>query len=155
MQAQKGSLSGSVTRQPRARGDVWELRYRLPNRKDSTKVLGRVWTGRGRPAAGYLTETQANAKAQAFLDLHAEAPADRQTFRAAREAYIAAVRERGRKGTTLRGYEEKAKTLGARRDRRGGPTWDERLLDSFTPEEVSAIRAKLVSARWLIPNQWP
>lgn len=145
MQAKTGSLSGSVTRQRRARGDVWELRYRLPSGKDSTKVLGKVWSGKGRPAAGHLTKAQANAAAQAFLDEHAEAaPSHRRTFRAAREAYIAAVRERGRKKTTIRGYTEKAEALGMRRATKAAPTWDERLLDSFTKEEVAVVRAQLV-----------
>jgi hypothetical protein len=146
MQAKNGSLSGSVTRQSRARGDVWELRYRLPSGKDSTKVLGKVWSGKGRPAAGHLTRSQAIAAAQTFLDEHAEAaPEQRRTFRAAREAYVAAVRERGRKETTLRGYAEKAETLGRRRATKTAPSWDDRLLDSFTREEVAAVRAQLVN----------
>lgn len=145
MQAKNGSLSGSVTRQSRARGDVWELRYRLPSGKDSTKVLGKVWRGKGRPAAGFLTESQAHAAAQAFLDEHSSAaPEHRRTFRAAREAYIAAVRERGRKETTLRGYAEKSKALGQRRTTKSAPTWDDRLLDSFSPDEIAAVRARLV-----------
>jgi integrase len=145
MQAKNGSVSGSVTRQKRARGDVWELRYRLLSGKDSTKVLGKVWGGRGRPAAGYLTATQANAAAQTFLDEHADVPIDRQTFEAAREAFITRVREKGRKETTLRGYTEKSAALGARRHSRMSPTWNERLLDSFTSAEIVAVRAELLT----------
>lgn len=145
MQAKTGYLSGSVTCQPRRKGgEVWELRYRLPNGKDSTKVLGKVWKRRGKPAAGFLTESMACAAAQTFLADHSEVPEERMTFRAAREAFVERLREKGRKETTLRGYAEKAERLGQRRERKGAALWDGRLLDSFQPAEIAAVRAKLI-----------
>ncbi|HWK26343.1 MAG TPA: site-specific integrase [Solirubrobacter sp.] len=75
MQARKpsGYLSGSVRLsstvkgKPRKGGPVWEARYRLPNGKDSTKVIGPAWRKRGRPPEGYFTQATAEAWLRAFL----------------------------------------------------------------------------------------
>lgn len=70
--AKANGFSGNITRQIRAGTDVWKFRYRLPSGKDSTKVLGKIWEGRGRPPAGHLTEMQARFAAHAFFDAHAD-----------------------------------------------------------------------------------
>src|SRR3954452_24659786 len=75
MQAQKpsGYLSGSVRLsatvkgKPRKGGPVWEARYRLPDGKDSTKVIGPAWEKRGRPQEGYFTRGTAEAWLRQFL----------------------------------------------------------------------------------------
>jgi integrase len=124
---------------------VWELRYRLPSGKDSVKVLGKAWGKKSRPAAGYLTQTQAHAKAQEFLDDHAESvPEDRMTLGRAVDRLIAQREEKGLVGGTLRSYRNIGKLLGER-----GPKqrpWSGRALDSFTVEEISAVRSELVKA---------
>ncbi|MCA1682855.1 MAG: site-specific integrase [Actinobacteria bacterium] len=48
--------SGHVFRVERQRGPVWYAKYRLPDGRQVQKRLGPAWTGRGRPAAGYLTK---------------------------------------------------------------------------------------------------
>ena len=75
MQARKpsGYLSGSVRLsstikgKPRNGGPVWEARYRLPDGKDSTKVIGPAWQKRGRPAEGHFTQATAEAWLRTFL----------------------------------------------------------------------------------------
>jgi len=56
--------SGHVFRVERRRGPVWYAKYRLPDGRQVQKKIGPAWTGRGRPAVGYVTKTAA----QAWLD---------------------------------------------------------------------------------------
>ncbi|MDQ6750389.1 MAG: site-specific integrase [Actinomycetota bacterium] len=53
--------SGHVFRVERARGPVWYAKYRLPDGRQVQKKVGPAWTGRGRPAAGYVTKRLAEA----------------------------------------------------------------------------------------------
>ena len=46
---------------------VWVGRYRLAG-KGSAKVLGKAWTKRSRPPAGYLTRADAEARLRRFLE---------------------------------------------------------------------------------------
>jgi len=48
--------SGHVFRIERKRGPVWYAKYRLPDGRQVQKKIGPAWTGRGRPAAGYVTK---------------------------------------------------------------------------------------------------
>jgi integrase len=48
--------TGSVFRLEKARGPSWWAKYRLPNGAQVKRKIGPAWTGRGRPAAGYLTK---------------------------------------------------------------------------------------------------
>ncbi|MGH3628373.1 MAG: hypothetical protein ACRDRL_13165 [Sciscionella sp.] len=48
--------SGQVVQVPRKRGPVWYARYREPSGRQREKMIGRVWTGSGRPPEGYLTK---------------------------------------------------------------------------------------------------
>jgi integrase len=40
----------------RARGPVWYAKYRLPDGRQVQSKIGPAWTGRGRPASGYVTK---------------------------------------------------------------------------------------------------
>src|SRR4051794_22096590 len=60
-------LSATVRGKPRKNGPVWEARYRLPDGKDSTKVIGPAWQKRGRPEVGYFTQATAEAWLRRFL----------------------------------------------------------------------------------------
>ena len=93
MQA-KSYLHGSVHLSSERKGKprahpVWVLRYRVPSGKDSRKTLGRAWLKSSRPPAGFMTETQARAEAQRFLDEHmSSVPEHRHTFGLACEAFL-------------------------------------------------------------------
>ena len=49
-------VTGHVFRVERKRGPVWYAKYRLSDGRQVQKKLGPAWTGRGKPAAGYLTK---------------------------------------------------------------------------------------------------
>jgi integrase len=40
----------------RACGPVWYAKYRLPDGRQVQTKIGPAWTGRGRPASGYVTK---------------------------------------------------------------------------------------------------
>src|SRR4051812_2517656 len=60
-------VSGHVYLAPRKRGDVWNVKYRLPDGKQVHRKLGPAWTERGRPPAGYYTRKTAGVALQAIL----------------------------------------------------------------------------------------
>jgi len=145
-------LEGSVTLSREHKGKprkypVWVLRYRLPSGKDSRKTLGKAWLKASRPHAGFLTESQAQAAAQRFLDEHADSlPEDRRTLgRATSDFLIYCERERGLRASTVCEY----RRIGARlceRPWRGGLSWGERPLDTFAAQDIVAVRSELVMA---------
>jgi hypothetical protein len=68
---------------------VWVMRYRLPSGKDSRSVIGRAWTKKGRPCAGYMSEADALLKAEAFAAEHStDTPDQRRPFGVALEAFL-------------------------------------------------------------------
>jgi integrase len=60
--------TGHVFRVERARGPVWYAKYRLPDGRQIQKKIGPAWTGRGRPAAGYVTKRLAEDWLRNVLD---------------------------------------------------------------------------------------
>jgi integrase len=54
-------VSGHAFLVQRARGPQWYVKFRLPDGRQVQRRLGPAWTGRGRPAAGYLTRRWAQA----------------------------------------------------------------------------------------------
>jgi integrase len=140
------SLSTSYKGKPRPE-PVWVMRYRLPSGKDSRSVLGRAWMRKGRPAVGYMTETDALLKAQAFAADHAgDTPDFRRTFRTALDAFLYhCEHERGLRGSTLHDYRKIGNRL-AERKWRGELTWAQRPLDTFDADLV-AVRRELVAAK--------
>jgi integrase len=151
MQA-KSYLHGSVQLSTEHKGrprkhPAWVLRYRLPSGKDSRKTLGKAWLKTSRPAAGFMTEAQANAVAQRFLDDHAAAaPEHRQSLGAAWAAFVAYCEgERGLRASTMHDYRRIADRL-CERPWRQGMTWRDRPLDSFTEDDLLTVRRELVAA---------
>ena len=138
-------LSDTIKGKPR-KTPVWELRYRLPSGKDSTRTLGKASTKKSRPAAGYLTRAQAEAEAQRFLADHAgDTLTSRQSFRAACDAFLAhCEREKDLRGSTLHDYRRMCLALQERPWK--SQTWAERPVDSFTEADLLAVRAEMVSA---------
>jgi hypothetical protein len=53
--------SSHVFRVERTRGPVWYAKYRLPDGRQVQKKIGPAWSGRGRPAAAFLTKRLAEA----------------------------------------------------------------------------------------------
>jgi integrase len=143
-----GSIQLSTKSKGKPRPDpVWVLRYRLPSGKDSRKVLGKAWLKASRPHAGFMTETQARAAAQRFLDDHAcAAPEHRRTLGAACAAFVAyCAGERGLRASTVHDYRRIADRL-CDRPWRKETTWRDRPLDSFTERDLLTVRAELVAA---------
>jgi integrase len=151
MQARKMSPTVSValslTRKGKPRmKPVWVMRYRLPSGKDSSKVLAPAWTKKGRPPKGYLTEGEALVQAEAFAAQHSTDTASmRCTFQAALDGFVRyCVDEKGLRGSTLHEYKKIGDRLAARLWRE--KTWADRVLDTFTEDDVLAVRHELVAA---------
>jgi len=149
MQAKKTSalvkveLSRVCKGKPRAK-PVWIMRYVLPSGKDSRKVLGVAWTKKGRPAPGYLTEGDALLRAEVFAAEHStDTPSARRTFRVALDAFIRHCRvEKGLRGSTLHEYGKIGERL-AGRQWRGESTWADRVLDTFSANDLLVVRCEL------------
>jgi integrase len=153
MQAHRSGVQVSVSlstayKRKRRREAVWEMRYRLPSGKDSRSVLGRAWTKKGRPAAGYLTETDALLKAEAFAAEHSADTADaRRTFGSALKAFLSDCRdEKGLRGSTLNEYRKIGERLAAR-PWRADLNWGDRRLDAFDDDDIQVVRRELVRAK--------
>jgi len=142
------SVALSTTYRGRLRREsVWVMRYRLPSGKDSRMVLGPAWTKKGRPAAGYLTEGDALLRMEAFAVEHSVDIRDvRRSFRVALDAFLRdCEQERGLRGSTLHDYRKIGNRL-AGRPWRGGLSWAERPLDTFTDFDLIEVRRELLAA---------
>jgi hypothetical protein len=60
-------VSGHVQRVRRASGDRWRAKWRDAAGVEHLRVLDRVWTGKGRPAEGYLTKQEAQRQLDELL----------------------------------------------------------------------------------------
>lgn len=67
--SQPASIRGHVFLRHRASGDRWTVKWRDAGGQHR-RVLGKVWTGRGKPAGGYLTKRTAQ---QALDEILADA----------------------------------------------------------------------------------
>ena len=123
------------------------MRYVLPSGKDSRKVLGPAWTKKGRPANGYLTEGDALLKAEAFAAEHStDSTSSRRTFRVALDAFMShCTVEKGLRGSTLHAYRKIGERL-AERPWRSDSAWADRVLDTFTADDLLAVRQELTQA---------
>ena len=123
------------------REPVWIGRYRLAG-KDSAKVLGKAWTKRSRPAAGYLTRAAAEDALRRFLsDEGANITATRGiTFGRAADAYLASLEARITSGSfrasTLRTYRNIIEA-------ELRPLWGDRPAGTITRQEIDAYRGRL------------
>lgn len=59
------NVSGHVRIVKRERGDVWYMKYRLPDGRQVQKKLGPAHKGKGRPPAGHFTGAMAKAELEA------------------------------------------------------------------------------------------
>lgn len=139
--------SGQVVRVERKRGPVWYAHYREPSGRQRQKMIGRVWTGKGRPADGYYTRRMAEdwLRMKMVEDAQRAAAGEvigtRVTFADAATEYIRyATEDRGCKPSTIRGYRSQlnAHLL---------PAFGSMQLEDITETEIERWRAGMRSGR--------
>jgi integrase len=108
--------SGHVFCVQRQHGLVWYAKYRTGTGRQIQRKLGPAWTCRGRPPAGYFTHGLAERWLCATLEqIRARTmpptPGTRVTFNVAADEWLRHVEhDRGRKPTTIRGYQSMLRT---------------------------------------------
>src|SRR5579859_2642810 len=139
--------SGRVVKVQRQRGPVWYAQYREPSGRQRQKMIGRVWTGKGRPADGYYTKRMAEDWLRMKMVEDAQRAAagevigSRVTFADAAAEYIRyATEDRGCKPSTIRGYRSQlnAHLL---------PAFGSMQLEDITETEIERWRAGITSQR--------
>ena len=134
--------SGHVFRVERARGPVWYMKYRLPDGRQVQKKLGPAWTGRGRPAAGYLTKRLAEDALREVLHEARRGTLPGMTRSGATFADAAAEylryceHDRGCKPSTLRDYRSNL-------DAHLLPAFGDQPLELISPEAIDTWRNSL------------
>ncbi len=143
-------VSGHLRRVKRQSGDRWRAKWRDAAGVEHMRVLGRVWTAKGRPREGYLTKHEA----QRILDeLLAEARTvgagarrsdnRRVTFADAAEEWMRYLQfDRKRRPNTLRDYRQAV-------DQVLLPTFGQLALTDLTSEMIDAFRAHHVDEQRL------
>src|SRR4051812_16347655 len=98
--------TGYVRTIPRAGGDVFYAKLKLPDGSQPQRRLGKVWPKRTRPPEGYLTPSMAEARLQAILagdDALVNVAPSHVTFRQACDEHLRYLEhDRQRKRTTVR-----------------------------------------------------
>jgi integrase len=149
---QPASVSGHVFTRHRASGDRWMVKWR-DTAGQHQRVLGKVWTGRGKPAAGYLTKRTAQ---QALDEILADArrgqllpplrPSGGVSFADAAAEWLRYVEhDRRRRPSTVRDYRIVV-------DRVLAPALGEAPLEAITSGHIDAFRAALVEEGRLSPT---
>jgi integrase len=143
------SVSGHVYRHSGKRGDVWRVKYRLPDGRQVHRKLGPVWTGKGRPLHGSFTRRTAQAALQAILTDARRGTLLGMTTTGATFADAAAEwmrhgeQERGWKPSTVRDYRSAVRV---------------HLLPTFGPmrlEDVSTARIEAWRSRRMAEGLTP
>jgi integrase len=145
--------SGHVFCVQRQCGLVWYAKYRTGTGRQIQKKLGPAWTRRGRPPAGYFTHGLAERWLCATLQqirsrTMPPMAGTRATFTAAAAEWLRHIEhDRGRKPTTVRGYQTLLRTHVL-------PEFGALLLTDITTEHIerwvwgidcsAATRAKLI-----------
>ena len=76
-----------------------------------------------------------------------DTPSTRRTFRVALDAFVRyCTQEKGLRGSTMHEYQKIGERLAAR-PWRGELTWADRVLDTFTDDDLLAVRQELVEGR--------
>jgi hypothetical protein len=130
-------ITGSLVTREGKRGSVLYAKVCVEGEQKWIR-LGKLWEGKGRPAAGYLTKSQAEVRVEAIK--HGDDPIVnvQPTGAMFPEAVDAWLSDRGREcdESTLHDYKSIAKTLRA--------YFDGHLLDSISTEDVNAFREYLL-----------
>jgi integrase len=118
---------------------VWFAKYRLPDGRQVQKRIGPAWTGRGRPAAGYVTKRLAEDWLRGVLDeaRRGTLPGTVKTgvtFAHAAAEWLRYIEfDRARKPSTLAGYRSLVRS---------------QLLPAFGPMPLESITTAEIE-RWL------
>jgi integrase len=134
--------SGHVFRVHRARGPVWYAKYRLPDERQVQRKIGPAWTGRGRPATGYVTKRLAEDWLRGVLEEahRGTLPGLVQTGAtfadAAAEYQRYCAEDRGCKPSTLRDYRSNLEAHLV-------PGFGELALEDITTASIDRWRAGL------------
>jgi integrase len=143
-------VSGHLRRVKRKTDERWQVKWRDAAGVEHKRMIGRVWTGSGRPRAGYLAKQQA----QRVLDeILAEARqvgpgarrrvGDQPTFADAAAEWLRYVEfDRKRRASTLSDYRQVVDTALL-------PVFASVRLDELTGEMIDAYRQHLVQERRL------
>ena len=135
-------VSGHVRRVKRQSGDRWRAKWRDAAGVEHLRVLGRVWTGKGRPREGYLTKSEAQRILDELLvqarkvgpGAH-RADSRRVTFADGAAEWLRYLEvDRKRRPNTLRDYRQAV-------DQVLLPTFGELPLTDLTSEMIDAFRA--------------
>lgn len=141
--------TGHVKVIDRKGGPAFYLKTRVPGRdpEQTTRLLGPVWSGRGRPAEGHFTRRMAEAELQDFLAAARRGQVDGlrptrdgATFADAAAEYLRYVRaERQAEDSTADDYEGVLRGDGYLL-----ATFGDRALASITPDDVDAYKRRLL-----------
>jgi integrase len=146
------SVSGHVFVRARASGDRWMVKWRDAAGQHQ-RVLGKVWTGRGKPAAGYLTKRTAQ---HALDEILADArrgqllpplrPSGGVSFADAAAEWLRYVEhDRRRRPSTVRDYRIVVERVLV-------PALGDAPLEAITSGHIDAFRAALVEEGRLSPR---
>ncbi|MGD0454834.1 MAG: tyrosine-type recombinase/integrase [Solirubrobacteraceae bacterium] len=139
-------VSGHLRRVKRQSGDRWRVKWRDAAGVEHKKVLGRVWSGAGRPREGYLTKQQAQRALDEILaDARRVGPGARRRigsqpiFADAALEWLRYVEfDRKRRASTLRDYRHVVESALL-------PMFGDVRLEQLTSEMIDAYRVHLVA----------
>jgi len=141
-------ISGHVFRYDGKHRVTWRAKYRLPDGRQVQTTIGRAWTQRGRPPAGYFTKRTAEAWLRGVLGEAAAGTLPGMvrtgvTVADACDEYLRYLeQDRQRKPSTLRDY-------GSMFRNHVRPALGEIPLEDLTPERVERWAAELDPERRL------
>jgi integrase len=138
-------ISGHLLRSRRSSGDRWVAHWRDAAGRQHKRVLGRVWSGRGRPAEGYLTKQGAQQLLdEVLVEARKAGPRTARrshdvTFADAAAEWLRYVEhDRKRRPTTLRDYRRMV-------NKELVPLFGHLPLRAMTSELIDSYRAHLVA----------
>jgi integrase len=144
-------VRGHIFRKKRQSGDRWMAKWRDAGGQHQ-RVIGKAWTGRGRPPEGYLTKRGAQEVLDTILAdarrgrLVARRPGATVTFADAAEELLRYLEhERGRRASTLRNYRLSLRNHIL-------PALGQLPLTAVTVPRIDALRTYLIRRRGLAPS---
>ncbi len=145
-------VSGHVFRKRRKSGDRWMAKWRDSGGQHQ-RVLGKVWTGRGRPQQGFLTKQGAQLELDAILAdarrgqlVAAARPAGGVSFAEAAVEWLRYIEfDRKRRSSTVRDYRIIMNRVLI-------PAFGDAPLEAITSQHIDAFRSHLVTERGLAPG---
>jgi hypothetical protein len=133
-----GRPTGHVFRVERKRGAVWYAKYRLPDGRQVQRKIGPAWSGRGRPAAGFVKRLAEDWLRSVLEDARrGTLPGlvrTGDTFADAAAEWLRYIEhDRGRKPSTIAGYKVMVRSM---------------LLPAFGELQLEAVTTAMIE-RWI------